>query len=108
MLIYRYEKEDGGGPFFYKDGTERAVVKDGTPLILRQDMLYGCLSLNSLNLYWKDNEKYIQNCYLTIYDVPEEEIFLEKMKQYFQVIILQLKRSKYDKNLKRKTIYSKR
>ena len=53
MLIYRYEKEDGGGPFFYKDGTERAIVKDGTPLILRQDMLYGCLSLDSLNLYWK-------------------------------------------------------
>lgn len=83
MLIYRYEKEDGGGPFFYKDGTERAVVKDGTPLILRQNMLYGCLSLNSLNLYWKDNEKYIQNCYLTIYDVPEEEIFFGKNEVVF-------------------------
>lgn len=43
-IFYRYEKEDGGGPFFTTDGVNRQ-----TGDICNDDTLNGCLSVEKLD-----------------------------------------------------------
>ena len=43
-IFYRYEKEDGGGPFFTRDGVNRQ-----TGYICNDDTLNGCLSVEKLD-----------------------------------------------------------
>ena len=49
MKVYRYEHSDGGGPFCTFNGLVR-----GSPdnLIVDNDCLYGCESINKLNEYF--------------------------------------------------------
>jgi hypothetical protein len=73
MLIYRYENKDGGGPFFTKNGS----LRSDNSIHFDDDMLSGCLSLESLIEYWnkqENRELYLQDCIIKIYEVPKEEI----------------------------------
>ena len=49
MKVYRYEHSDGGGPFCTFNGLVR-----GSPdnLIVDDDCLYGCESIDKLNEYF--------------------------------------------------------
>ena len=72
MLIYRYEKEDGGGPWCHLDGSMRDNIKHIS--LLKDNYLSGCTSLESLNAYFDKHkeEVSINDCHLVIYDVPDE------------------------------------
>ena len=71
MLIYRYEREDGGGPFCTIEGRMR---NDLDAKIVDDGFKYGCISKRQLDIFFSGQEQIIKNCYLKIYDIPEEEI----------------------------------
>ena len=75
MLIYRYEKEDGGGPYCTRDGYLRNDLRNIGKL--DDNYLSGCLSIFELKEYWKKQENfqfYLQNCQIKCYDISESEI----------------------------------
>lgn len=75
MLIYRYEKSDGGGPWFYKDGTVRFPLPHESLYIDNQEKyLYGCSSLECLFDYFSKQRVDVNNCTIKIYDIPEDRI----------------------------------
>lgn len=73
MLVYRYENDDGGGPWFYKNGLVRYPLPDHLYLDT-DDYLYGCDSLKSLIEYFSQQKININNCTIKTYEVPKEEI----------------------------------
>lgn len=62
-IIFRLEHEDGGGPYFYRDGVfRRGVVEFGDRGI------HGCRSLKGLKEYFKyEDENVLRDCYMKIY-----------------------------------------
>ena len=75
MLIYRYEAEDGGGPWFYKNGTIRHPLPYKNLYLKNQEeYLYGSTSLENLLEYCSIQEADINNCILKTYDIPDNEI----------------------------------
>lgn len=73
MRVYRYEKPDGGGPWFTRDGSPRGELprlKD------YENVIYGFLSLQSLFDFFKDhgNEVDMKDCEIKTYEVPQEDI----------------------------------
>lgn len=73
MLVYRYEQNDGGGPFCTKEG----ILRSNPNIKFNDNFLSGCVSLKLLNDYWskqKNNILYLKNCQLKIYDIPEKDI----------------------------------
>ena len=85
MLIYRYERPDGGGPFFTRDGRIRLNTEHMGPII-GGEYLSGCLSKELLDKYWsqqKDNEYYLAGCILKIYEVPDDEVIDSAEHVYF-------------------------
>ena len=48
MIIYRYEKEDGGGPFFTSDGHSRTH----SDIYFNDDVLCGAESIDDLNKWF--------------------------------------------------------
>lgn len=74
MLIYRYEAEDGGGPWFYKDGSVRYPLPDEFMYLETDEYLYGCDSLKSLFNYFSQQKINVNNCTIKTYEVPREEI----------------------------------
>ena len=75
MLVYRYEKPDGGGPWFYKDGTVRCPLPHEHLYIDEQEgYLYGCDSLESLFNYFLKQKVDMNNCTIKTYEIPDEEI----------------------------------
>lgn len=73
MLIYRYETEDGGGPWFYKNGDIRHPLPEHL-YIDTDDYLYGCTSLDELFDYFYQQNISLNNCKLKTYEVPKEEV----------------------------------
>lgn len=86
MKIYRYEKEDGGGPFCTKEG----ILRTSPDVIFKDKILYGCISLNSLHEYFKDMQEIIQDCSVKTYEVDIKDI----LKINDREIIFKMKESK--------------
>lgn len=75
MLVYRYEKPDGGGPWFYKDGRVRYPLPHEYLYINSQEkFLYGCDSLKSLFEYFSTQKVDVNNCTIQTYDIPERKV----------------------------------
>lgn len=73
MKVYRYEKDDGGGPWCTLDGKLRSHPDE---VQMNDPYVYGCLSLETLKEYF---DKYtdtniLTECTLKIYDIPENEV----------------------------------
>lgn len=66
MIIYRYEKEDGGGPFFTFDGHSRTH----SDIYFNDDILCGAESIADLNKWFieRDATKLIQDCKIVKYE----------------------------------------
>lgn len=73
MRIYRYEKSDGGGPYFTLNGKLRAG-----DLQMNDNYLNGCDSLDNLQLYFQDKQDILQNCHIEIYNIPDKEIIVKR------------------------------
>ena len=71
MKVYRYEKPDGGGPWFTKEGTIREEDARQPPV---DEYLNGCDSLESLQDYFSRYPSLIKDCELKVYDVPDNEV----------------------------------
>lgn len=73
MRVYRYEMEDGGGPWFTRDGSLREK-----PVEIRfsDDVLYGCTSLEELFDYFRQESHKVnlQDCIVKVYEIPNEDI----------------------------------
>lgn len=75
MLVYRYEKSDGGGPWFYRDGTIRyPLPHEHLYTDSQEKYLYGCDSLQSLFNYFSKQNVDVNNCILQTYDIPQQKI----------------------------------
>ena len=64
MKFYRYEKPDGGGPYFTKDGISRT----DNALIFEDDTLDGCLTIEELKKWFLGKENVLQDCSIHLYD----------------------------------------
>jgi len=69
MIIYRYENEDGGGPYYTLDGINR---KSGIKLE-DSSYIFGCTSIDKLETYFK-NKNDIKGCTMTVRDIPNKYI----------------------------------
>lgn len=73
MRIYRYEMDDGGGPWFTRNGSSR-----GNPITIRfdDDVLYGCTSLEELFNYFREESHKVnlEDCMVKVYEIPDEDI----------------------------------
>lgn len=74
MLVYRYENLDGGGPWFYKDGSIRQPLSDFTLYSNTEEYVYGCDSLKSLFKYFATQEVNVNNCIIKTYEIPKKDI----------------------------------
>ena len=74
MLIYRYEKEDGGGPWFRLSGVARRKVSPDNLYYMNDGKLSGCTSIESLNAYFKDQGISLDECHVVIYNIPDEYV----------------------------------
>ena len=65
MIIYRYEKEDGGGPYFTLDGHSRTHLS----IHFNDDTLYGAESIDSLKKWFieRNATELIQDCKIVKY-----------------------------------------
>ena len=63
MIFFRYEKEDGGGPYFTFDGINRITKK-----ISEDDTLDGCLTIQTLKNWFVGKETVLQNCSIKKYE----------------------------------------
>jgi len=83
MIVYRFEAEDGGGPWFHKNGDVRFPLPDEHLYLDTDDYLYGCSSLEALYNYFFQQKISTQNCVVKTYEVPKEEIiFLNKQVKF--------------------------
>lgn len=85
MLVYRYERLDGGGPFFNPYGKVRYNITHLGPIV-GNGYLSGCLSQALLDKYWanqKNSKYYLKDCILKIYDIPKNEIIHSQEHIYF-------------------------
>jgi len=66
MIIYRYEKEDGGGPYFTPDGRSRTHPD----IYFNDDILCGAESIDNLNKWFieRNATKLIQDCKIVKYE----------------------------------------
>lgn len=66
MIIYRYEKEDGGGPYFTPDGRSRTH----SDIYFNDDILCGAESIDNLNKWFieRNATKLIQDCKIVKYE----------------------------------------
>ena len=62
IIFYRYEREDGGGPFFTRDGVNRQ-----TGNICNDDTLNGCLSIEKLDDWFNKRNIDISDCKMVEY-----------------------------------------
>ena len=79
MIIYRYEKEDGGGPFCTKDG----YLRTNKDVYFDDDTLYGCISIDSLNKWFKNYKDLIKDCYIVAYSIPDKECIIRGREVIF-------------------------
>ena len=63
MIFYRYEKPDGGGPYFTKDGFDRVFNHKSN-----DDTLSGALTIPLLKLWFEGKEEILKDCIIVIYD----------------------------------------
>lgn len=78
MKVYRYEKPDGGGPFFTFYGINRFTHQRDD-----DNFLSGCLSIEDLKKYFLFQEDILEECVLQEYDIPDEEIEYGASHVYF-------------------------
>lgn len=73
--------DDGGGPFFTRDGYHRLDNRVKSHNIY----LYGCKSIQELNEWFLSRfpAEELDECHLKIYDVPEEEIIIQNNEYCF-------------------------
>lgn len=73
MRVYRYEMEDGGGPWFTRDGSSRGTFID---IKFNDGVLYGCTSLEELFDYFRQETHKVDlvDCTVKVYEIPDEDI----------------------------------
>lgn len=84
MLIYRYEMEDGGGPYATYDGHWRFDKPKIPPM--DDGRLSGCVSFEKLKEYWNEDSHpkgMTDNCKIKIYNVPTEDVVYTVSHVYF-------------------------
>lgn len=84
MKIYRYEANDGGGPWITFEGRIRTNPDDTN--IYDDGYLCGCTSMKKLEEYFKTYEQDnldFSKYRLVIYDVPADEIIFNKREVLF-------------------------
>ena len=74
MIIYRYEKEDGGGPWFYRTGEVRYPLPHEHLYKETNEWVFGCRSTKELFKYFLNQKVDLNNCTIKVYDIPKEEI----------------------------------
>lgn len=80
MKIYRYEKEDGGGPYFTRDG----ILRSNPNIIMNDNTLFGCQSLELLlNYFEKEPKEILTGCKIAVYIIPDNEVQIEKRQVVF-------------------------
>lgn len=83
MKIYRLEKEDGGGPFFTRDGYHRLDYR----IKSNNNYLYGCSSILELNKWFFSRfsleELNEEDYFLKIYDIPDQDIIIQNGEYCF-------------------------
>ena len=70
MIIYRYEKEDGGGPFCTPDG----ILRTNSEIKFKDDWLSGCSSKKELVKWFRDRNIDVSDCIIKTYVVNIEDI----------------------------------
>ena len=63
MIFYRYEKSDGGRPYFTKDGVNRIFNYKSN-----DDTLDGALTIPLLKSWFKGKEKILEDCKIIAYE----------------------------------------
>ena len=75
MLVYRFEAEDGGGPWFYLNGDIRNPLPEERLYLENQEgYLYGCTSMEELYQYFSTQKINTNNCDIKIYNITKEEV----------------------------------
>ena len=65
MIIYRYEKPDGGGPFCTRDG----YLRNDSITHFTDDTLSGCKSIEDLNKWFKHQPQFLlKDCKIIKYE----------------------------------------
>lgn len=70
MKIYRFEKEDGAGPFFEISG-KRLNSKQR---IKETNEFFGFVSLEKLKTYFEKDKALVEGMRLMVYDVPAAQV----------------------------------
>ena len=88
MKIYRYEKDDGGGPWCTLNGKLRSHPNE---VQMNDPYVYGCSSLEALNDYFKNYKdiNLLKDCVLKIYDIPENEVIIAARQVLFPKIYVE-------------------
>lgn len=73
MRVYRFEREDGAGPFFDINGNSRGVSSD----FKKTNYFWGFITLYSLREYFNERQELIKNCKLMVYEIPFNYIYFE-------------------------------
>lgn len=73
MRVYRYEMEDGGGPWFTREGSLRDKP---TKIRFNDGVLYGCTSLEELFDYFRQESHKVDldDCIVRVYEISDEDI----------------------------------
>lgn len=64
MIFYRYEKRDGGGPYFTRNGMNRITGEQ----YIDSDTLDGALTKDDLYHWFLNKENVLNNCRICTYD----------------------------------------
>lgn len=73
MRVYRFEREDGAGPFFDINGNSRGTSFD----FKKTNYFWGFVTLKSLKEYFDKRQELIKDCKLIVYDIPFNCIHFE-------------------------------
>lgn len=73
MKLYRFEKEDGAGPFFDINGNSRGTSTD----FKETNYFWAFTNLKDLKEYFKGRRELIEKCKLMVYTVPPDQVIFE-------------------------------
>lgn len=80
MKIYRYEHQDGGGPYCDFRGYPRDM---NVNFPIDTSYLYGCLSIDKLNKYFENHQDLIKDCKIYVYDIPDDDVKINEYQVQF-------------------------
>ena len=93
MKVYRYEKDDGGGPWFTLSGKMRPKVGPEDIPPIDEPYVYGCSSIEELEKYFINYKNILNDCKIVEYEIPINEVIVQARQ-----ILFPKKYIKFDKN----------